>query len=190
MLIPVAVFLGYEMGKGGQPLPQTEESPAKQEDPSEDPVTAPVQVSLGNKLALQDSAPAIQASYAQIDLAPANGYLARVDMNSPESLEAALLRAEALYEAGRVSPDDEALAFVLHGPEVAIFLKENYLEHKHIVDLAAKLSAFDVLNVQVCETRMGVLGASKDSLPAFVDTVPFGPAEVTRLLEEEQYLYF
>ncbi len=123
-------------------------------------------------------------------LAPANGYLARIFLNSPDDVESALLRAEELYRRGEVTVDDEPLAFVLHGPEVQIFFKENYQKYSSIVDLAAKLSAFNVVDIKVCETRLGVLGQSNEALPPFIETVPFGPVEIERLLMEEQYVYF
>ncbi|MFL0801760.1 MAG: hypothetical protein K6L80_15010 [Agarilytica sp.] len=123
-------------------------------------------------------------------LDPANGYLARILLNSPDDLKGALLRAEELYRRGDVSAADEPLAFVLHGPEVQIFIKGNYQQYKSIVDLAAKLSAFNVVDVKVCQTRLGLLGETSDALPPFIETVPFGPAEVQRLLVDEQYVYF
>ncbi len=124
------------------------------------------------------------------ELPPANGYLARVLLDSPEDLQKALLRAEELHARGDVAREDKALAFVLHGPEVQIFFKDNYQRYKPIVDLAAKLSAFNVVDVRVCETRIGLLGKSSENLPPFVQTVPFGPAEIKRLIVEEQYVYF
>lgn len=183
LLIPVAVYLGYQMGNGGVSSREVARESASSktqvsafsENGDSERRTYPVSVNLEE----WDTA-----------IAGSNGQLARIQLNSPESLEAALLRAEELFNKGRVTPADQALAFVLHGPEVAIFLKQNYSENKRIVDLAAKLSAFNVVDVKVCETRVGVLGADKESLPAFIDTVPYGPTEVTRLLEDEQYVYF
>jgi len=118
------------------------------------------------------------------------GYLARIQQNSPKDVKLALLRAEELYLGGEISDQQAPLAFVLHGPEVAIFFKNNYREYKSIVDLAARLSAFGVIDVAVCRTRLGVMGQDPAKLFPFVSTVPFGPDEVERLLTEEQYVYF
>jgi len=120
----------------------------------------------------------------------ANGYLARIMLDSPGEVEQALRRAEKLYNDGAVQEGDNPLAFVLHGPEVEIFFKDNYQQYKTIVDLAAKLSAFNVVDVKVCRARLSALGGDDSVLPAFVDTVPFGPAEVDRLVDEEEYVYF
>ncbi len=123
-------------------------------------------------------------------LAQAPGYLARIQQNSPQEVEQALLRAEKLYVDGELPEGLPPLAFVLHGPEVEIFFRGKYKEFKSIVDLAARLSAFGVIDVAVCRTRMGVLGQDPAVLYPFVSTVPFGPAEVNRVLNEEQYVYF
>jgi intracellular sulfur oxidation DsrE/DsrF family protein len=69
-------------------------------------------------------------------------------------------------------------------------MRDRYQKNKHLVDLAARLTAFNVVDIRVCETRMGVLGQPVSSLVPFVSTVPFGPAEVDRLVNEEEYLYF
>jgi len=119
-----------------------------------------------------------------------DGYLARIQQNSPKDVKLALLRAEELYLGGEISDQQPPLAFVLHGPEVAIFFKNNYADFKSIVDLAARLSAFGVIDVAVCRTRLGVMGQDPAKLFPFVSTVPFGPDEVERLLTEEQYVYF
>ncbi|WP_086930968.1 DsrE family protein [Agarilytica rhodophyticola] len=119
-----------------------------------------------------------------------NGYLARIMLDSPEEVEKALLRAEELYKKGAVSGADNPLAFVLHGPEVQIFFKDNYEQYKSIVDLAARLSAFKVVDVKVCSNRLDRLGETEAVLPAFVETVPFGPQEVERLIVKEKYVYF
>lgn len=118
------------------------------------------------------------------------GFLALINQNSPEEVEQALLRAEQLFLQNNASANIPPLAVVLHGPDVAIFLRENYAKYKNIVDLAAKLSALNVVDLSVCETRMGVLGRQKTELLPFVNTVPFGPAEERRLLNEKGYRHF
>ncbi|TQV71704.1 acyl-CoA transferase [Exilibacterium tricleocarpae] len=126
----------------------------------------------------------------QAQSAAPNGYLARIQKDSPEDIERALRRAEQLFLDGRIDPESGPLAFVIHGPEAAIFFKDSYPAYKAIVDLAARLTAFEVIQVKVCETRMGVLGRKKTELVPFVETVPFGPAEVNRLVNTEEYVYF
>ena len=70
-----------------------------------------------------------------------------------------------------------------------IFDRRNYKEYKEIVGLAARLEAFNVINVQVCEVQMMRDGLQMSDLPAFVESVPYGPAEEERLLKRG-YQYF
>ncbi|MBQ0721354.1 MAG: acyl-CoA transferase [Gammaproteobacteria bacterium] len=119
------------------------------------------------------------------------GYLVRIDQNKPEEVEAALLRAEAFYlESEPLLASAPPIALVLHGPEVEIFFRENYKRYKNIVDLAARLTAFQVVDIKICRTRLRFLEQNEASLFPFVGTVAFGPDEIARLTEEEGYLRF
>lgn len=124
------------------------------------------------------------------DLPEAPGYLARLEMNTPQELYSALLRAEMLFLDGSFLNQLPPATLVVHGPEVAVFFKQDYQQNKSLIDLAARLSAFGVVDILVCETRMGVLGRDPHELFPFVGTVPFGPAEEKRLAKEEGFLYF
>lgn len=118
------------------------------------------------------------------------GFLAEITVNSPEEVEQALKRAEQLFEQGAVTADTGPATFILYGPEASIFLKENYSKNKEIVDLAARLSAFKVVDIKVCEIHLGYLGRDKNAIHPFVTTVPYGPGEVDRLIKEENFSYF
>lgn len=123
-------------------------------------------------------------------LPSAPGYVARIGLDDPAQVEAALLRAESYYLASGLSARLPPLVLVLHGSEVAIFFRENYPRYKPVVDLAARLSAFGVVAIKVCKTRIKHLGLNENSLYPFVGTVPFGPAEIERLTNSEGYVYF
>jgi intracellular sulfur oxidation DsrE/DsrF family protein len=120
----------------------------------------------------------------------ANGYLARILSDSPEEVAGALARAEKWHAEGKLPQGANPIAIILHGPEVEIFFKDNYEEYKKIVDLAARLSAFGVVDVRVCETQSGIMGRSRSSIHPFIGTVPFGPTEGKRLLDQQNYVYF
>ncbi len=60
----------------------------------------------------------------------------------------------------------------------------NYEKYKDIVDQAARLDAFDVVDVQICQTMMDVHGLERDDIPSFIEQVPFGPGEVERLTQQ------
>ncbi|HAD09696.1 MAG TPA: acyl-CoA transferase [Porticoccaceae bacterium] len=118
------------------------------------------------------------------------GYLARVEKNNPEEVEQALRKAEQYYLDNDMNPASPVIAFVLHGPEVEIFFRENYRRYKPIVDLAARLSALNVIDIKICRTRLRHLDTREESLFPFVGDVPFGPAEIERLTGEEGFVYF
>ena len=70
---------------------------------------------------------------------------------------------------------------VLHGPEIDIFSIENYPKYKDIVDLAAKLDAYNVIEVKMCQTMMRMRGLKNNNVPGFIELVPYGPDEVEKL---------
>ena len=123
------------------------------------------------------------------------GYVARINLEKADQVYEALQRAEAYFQteqqsATHVSSVVPPIAFVIYGPDVGIFFRENYSDFKPIVDLAARLSALEVIDIKVCQVSYEREGLDKSTLFPFVSTVPFGPAEVTRLLEDQQYDFF
>lgn len=123
------------------------------------------------------------------------GYVARINLEKADQVYEALQRAEAYFQtkqqsAAQILPAVPPIAFVIYGPDVEIFFRENYSDFKPIVDLAARLSALEVIDIKVCQVSYEKQGLDKSTLLPFVSTVPFGPAEVTRLLENQQYDFF
>jgi intracellular sulfur oxidation DsrE/DsrF family protein len=92
---------------------------------------------------------------------------------------------EASVAAGEQQPDP--VVIVLHGPEARPFLRSNYLANRSMVDRAAKLKAFNRVDMRMCETWMRNNGVKPGDLQPFVDTVPLAPDEVERL-ERDGYL--
>jgi intracellular sulfur oxidation DsrE/DsrF family protein len=118
------------------------------------------------------------------------GYVARINNDSPAEVADALKRAEKFYLDGKLAELSDPLSIVLHGPEVEIFFKDKYKQYKDIVDLAARLSAFGVINLRVCETQAGIMGRNRASIHSFIGTVAFGPSEIKRLLNQQSFVYF
>ncbi len=131
-----------------------------------------------------------ELSSATVSVESPGGFMAEISLNTPEEVESALKRAEQLFNDGQIPAGTKPAQFILHGPEVALFLRENYNSHKLLIDLAARLSAFEVVEIKVCETRLDLLGRGKNDIYPFVGTVPFGPSEQQRLLDEQGYQYF
>lgn len=126
----------------------------------------------------------------QSDQLGSGKYLARIELNTTTELLELLQRAESLGDKHASTSEFEPVVFVLHGPEAKAFLKENYRSNKPVVDLAARLSALNWVRIDVCETWLGGNQLSIEHLQPFVGTVPSGPAETKRLVEEASYQYF
>lgn len=116
-------------------------------------------------------------------------YVARIEAHSVVEIEALMSRAESVVDSILAGEQVEPIQFVLHGDEVRFFFRRNYPQNKALVDRAARLDAFKVIDIKVCETWMRINNEGLSELYPFVDTVPFGPEEEKRLLSEG-YLYF
>lgn len=135
-----------------------------------------------------------QASIARSEVslplaAESTRYLARIEVHTATELQALLQRAGTLYQQQNLDADGP-IVFVLHGSEARTLLRDNYQANKELVDLAARLSAFEVVAIRVCERWMGWQRLEMRELMPFVETVPNGPAEINRLLEREGHVYF
>ena len=118
-------------------------------------------------------------------------YIARIELHTAAELMGSLRRAEMLQQQGSFKVGEDApIAFVLHGPEAESLFASHYAENQALVNLAARLSAFNVVDIKVCEAWLGGKALDASELPPFVGTVPYGPAEEKRLLKQEQYVYF
>lgn len=108
--------------------------------------------------------------------------MVQIHAHTPAELSGILKRAQIWADQFETYPE-EPIAIVLHGPEANVFVKSNYSQYKPLVDLAAKLDAFNVVDVKICERWMGSNNVQKGQLPPFVETVPYGPAEQGRLIK-------
>ena len=118
-------------------------------------------------------------------------YIARIELHTAAELMGSLQRAEMLQQEGSFKVGEDApIAFVLHGPEAESLFSSRYAENQSLVNLAARLTAFKVVDIKVCETWLGSKALDASELPPFIGTVPYGPAEEKRLLKQEQYVYF
>ena len=79
------------------------------------------------------------------------------------------------------------IVVMLHGKEANRYVRGNYQANKAIVDQTAKLAAYNVIDVKICETWMRKNDYDSADLFPFVSTVPYGAAELKRLADEESY---
>jgi len=131
----------------------------------------------------------MQAPVGDIQIDSDNSrYLFDVTDHTLDELQALLQRADEITQTRQPEYDDIKIALILHGPDIHLFTQQNYAENKQLVDLAAKLDAFGIIDMKVCETAMSSMGISRNNIPPFIESVPYSPAEITRLLNEENYI--
>ena len=131
--------------------------------------------------------PAIEAA-PLADEVPGKALL-DISVHTIEGLKVLFDRAEELAMMPRPKGEDASVILILHGPEVEFFSIKNYDRYKSIVDQAARLDAFDIVDVKICQTMMGVRGIEQNDIPSFIEQVPYGPGEVERL-QQEGYVTF
>lgn len=112
-----------------------------------------------------------------------------ISVHTREELKFLLDRAEHLARESRPAGRDDRVVLILHGPEVEFFSTRNYEKYRDLVDQAARLDAMDIVDVKICQTMMQVQGVERDDIPSFIEQVPFGEAEIERLVREG-YVYF
>ncbi len=120
--------------------------------------------------------------FTHVCVAEEQKYIAQLHANTPQELADLLDRAERWANNATAYPK-YPIAIVLHGPEANVFIKSNYVQYQALVDQAAKLDAFKVVDIKICERWMGFNKINPNQLPAFVETVPFGPVEERRLIK-------
>ena len=111
-------------------------------------------------------------------------YLFDVSDHTIEELESLLERAEEITQMTTDEYDDIEIVMILHGPDIDWFTQQNYVNNKQLVDLAAKLDAYEIIDMKVCETAMDKLGFKRDDIPSFIESVPYSPDLMKRLLKE------
>jgi len=125
------------------------------------------------------SAPA-EPQTLPVMISPAIRYQGLISLHTGDELRTLLLRADT--DAGRDNYQSrQPVAVVLHGDEIALFERSRYRENKALVDLAARLDAFGVVELKVCASWMAEHAISAGDLPPFLETVNDGPAEVRRM---------
>ena len=76
------------------------------------------------------------------------------------------------------------IAMVIHGPDVDYFAIDKYDQYKELVDLAAKLDAFGFVDMKMCTASARSRGFANDKFPPFIELVPYGPQEISRLQQD------
>lgn len=126
------------------------------------------------------------APLAAQDNARAPGYVFSVTVSTEQQLDVVLNRAEDLREL--FDPDEHGkIAIVLHGDELQLFQKDNYLSNQSVVERARLLDQDNIIDIKACQTMMRTLEIEQNELPSFIEQVPFAPAEIERLQQQQGF---
>ena len=104
---------------------------------------------------------------------------------SPENtadLDALFTTLESYLDDGL--PRNDPVVVILHGEEALPFTSHGYHSNRMLIDRAARLDAYRLIDVRMCETWMSDNGIDAGEIPAFVETVPYAPEEIERLEAE------
>ncbi len=119
-------------------------------------------------------APALAGERTYLEISP----------DGRDDLEALFTTLEGYLDQG--IPAIEPVIVVLHGTEATAFTRLGYARNRELVDRAAMLDAYRLIDVRMCQTWMTNNGIEAGDIPAFIETVPFAPEEIRRL-EAEGY---
>ena len=110
---------------------------------------------------------------------------------APRSADEIKLMLDTLASTVTVAnADTPPIVVMLHGDAAHHFIRANYNANKNLVDQTAALAAFNVITVQICSTWLEKNDYAAADLFPFIDPVPYGVDELTRLSEEEGYTEF
>jgi intracellular sulfur oxidation DsrE/DsrF family protein len=111
-------------------------------------------------------------------------YMIRIRDHSKSEIFLALKRLEASAPAAVSLGETNPAKLILSGEEIRWFLASAYSSEKSLINRIATLDALGIVEVKACETWMRSQGISSSELLPFVETVPYGPDESKRLLED------
>ncbi len=121
-----------------------------------------------------------------LDETQTQGYVFSVTVSSSQQLDVVLDRAEDLRAL--FNPNEHGkIAIVLHGDELQLFQKNNYASNRSVVERARLLDQDNIIDIKACQTMMRVLDIEQNELPSFIEQVPFAPAEIERLQNQQGF---
>ena len=111
-------------------------------------------------------------------------YLFDVSNHSIEEMEALLARAREISQFDSNEYKDLDIVMILHGPDIDWFTQQNQEKNMKLIELAAELDQLEIIDMKVCETAMDKRGIKREDIPAFIESVPYAPDEMKKLLQD------
>lgn len=111
-------------------------------------------------------------------------YLFDVSDHSIEELKALLIRAEEISEKNKKDFEKFKIIMVLHGRDINWFTHQNYETNRELINMAAELDKKNIIDMKACKITMRILRIKSNEIPEFIETVPYGPAEINKVKHE------
>ena len=111
-------------------------------------------------------------------------YLFDVSDQNSGQIKELLNRAEQLSGSAPLEQSSTNIVMVIHGPNVVLFDQKNYQKNKELVDLAARLEAFNIIDFKICQTAATMRGIESNSFHSFLEVIPIAPTEINRLVKK------
>ena len=108
-------------------------------------------------------------------------YIFDINGHTLEELKSLLNRADEINVSQREDFAGLDIVLILHGPDIKLFTYTNYERYKDLIDLAARLDAFGVIDMKICEKSMSELGITINDFPPFIEPVPYARQTMTEL---------
>ncbi len=128
-----------------------------------------------------EAGPQGTATLRQLGQKVESGLFIESSKASKEDLQALLDGLQGAISSELVNQDP--IVVMLHGPDANAFVRQNYSSNKMLVDQAALLDSYGLIDVQMCATWLDSVGLDDDDLPAYIQTVPYWRDEIDRLSE-------
>lgn len=77
-------------------------------------------------------------------------YLFDIAKHSMDEFRALLTKVEEASQNQDDDYPDLKIVMVIHGPDIKWFTLENYEDNRQLIDLAARLDAYDIIDMKVC----------------------------------------
>jgi len=106
---------------------------------------------------------------------------AEITPQNEEAVVDLLNRVSQYAESGDLF--DDPIVIMLHGPDARVFDRSNYNMYRSVVELARQLDNQGVIEMKICQVWMSRNGVDAEEIPDFIDSVPYGPAVIDKMVE-------
>ena len=167
LLLTFALLCGCEQNDNPTPGSQNTET------------TAAINSIMNRPVSTETPPPAVTAQ-----LKPEKNYLFDLSEHSIEEMYALLNRAAEVAAADPNNFADVKVVMVLHGPDIDWFTSRNLPVNRELIELAARLDEYEIIDMKICEATMLSRGINRNEIPDFIESVTHAETEINTLTRQ------